>query len=85
MNGDLSGGEKQRLNLAKAVLSSPSLLILDEATNQQDLESTSKIKASLTNLKSDMAIFLVAHQSDVLDVADIIYRLDNGKIIKQKS
>jgi ATP-binding cassette subfamily B protein len=84
-NGDLSGGEKQRLNLAKAVLSSPSLLILDEATNQQDLESTSKIKASLTNLKSDMAIFLVAHQSDVLDVADIIYRLDNGKIIKQKS
>jgi ATP-binding cassette subfamily B protein/subfamily B ATP-binding cassette protein MsbA len=77
----LSGGEKQRIALARAILRDPSILILDEFTSAIDLESQSKIHQALMDFKRGRTTFLITHNLNTLEIADRIVVLENGHLI----
>lgn len=76
----LSGGEKQRLTMARALLRKPDLLILDESTSNLDSENEKKILNAINNLHGKTTIFIVAHRLSTIKNADIIYLIENGRI-----
>ena len=78
---DLSGGEKQRLQLAQALLQKPSVLILDEATSALDACTEAKIEYALKSL--DCTQIVIAHRLSTIRDADKIVVLDNGKIVQE--
>jgi ATP-binding cassette subfamily B protein/subfamily B ATP-binding cassette protein MsbA len=80
MAGKLSGGQKQRIALARAILRDPSVLILDEFTNQIDAESEALIHQTLRSFMRDRTTFMITHRLNTLEVADRIIVLDAGRI-----
>ena len=72
----ISGGERQRIALARALVRKPKILILDEATNAIDDENETKIKKSILELKGKMTIIIVAHRSGLVELADQIIQLN---------
>jgi ATP-binding cassette subfamily C protein len=77
----MSGGQKQRLALARALVRRPQLLILDEATAALDPTTEAEVCATLQELKGAMTILAIAHHGALVDVADHVYRVDNGRIV----
>ena len=75
----LSGGQVQRLSLARALVMNPKILILDEATAQLNSELEARIRHNLDTL--DMTIIEVTHRLDLIDGADQIVLLDRGRIV----
>ncbi len=80
MGSKISGGEKQRIAIARAFLKSPIIIILDEATSQIDSETESKIQKALEKLEKDRITFIIAHRLNTVLNADRIVLLDNGEI-----
>lgn len=81
--GGLSGGEKQRLALARALLGNPSFLILDEATSSLDTVSEMEIHKVIKNLRSEnIAVILIAHRLTTVMNCDKIFVMKDGKIIQ---
>ena len=81
--GGLSGGEKQRLALARALLGNPSLVILDEATSSLDTVSEKQIHKVLKNLKSqNVSVILIAHRLTTVETCDKIFVMEAGKIVQ---
>lgn len=78
----LSGGEKQRLALARALLRKPSLLILDEATSNLDSKNEKNILDSLERLHGNLTILIIAHRLSTIRNADIIYLIDQGILME---
>ena len=78
---NLSGGQKQRLAIARALLKNSKIILFDEATSALDNENQSKIKKAIDNLVENHTIIIVAHRLSTIIDADIIYLIDNGKII----
>ena len=78
--GRLSGGERQRIVLARALLRQPTLLLLDEATNQLDAETERQILVGLRSLPFRTTVVAVTHRESVLDAADQVVRLEAGRI-----
>ena len=78
----LSGGQKQRIILARNIILKPSVLILDEATSNLDLESETKILRSIKLLSKQMSIVMITHRRETTKIADFIYWVENGTIIK---
>lgn len=76
----LSGGEKQRIALARAILRDPRILILDEFTSQIDAESESKIHTALREFMRGRTTFVITHRLHTLEIADRIVVLDSGRI-----
>lgn len=76
----LSGGEVQRLAIARAILKNPPILILDEATSAVDTETEAKIQEALKYLIKDRTTFVIAHRLSTVVNADRIFVLDNGSI-----
>ncbi|HTP38556.1 MAG TPA: ABC transporter ATP-binding protein [Steroidobacteraceae bacterium] len=76
----LSGGQRQRLAIARALIHEPRLLILDEATSNLDPEAQQAIMETVAHLKSRMAILAVAHQEKMVNVADQVLRLTEGRL-----
>jgi ATP-binding cassette subfamily C protein len=74
----LSQGERQRLALARALLRRPRLLVLDEATNNLDAETESRVMQSLRQQRWGMTVLLAAHRQTTLRWADAIYVLEDG-------
>ncbi len=68
----LSGGQRQKISIARAILSNPEYLILDEPTASLDILSANEINATIHNLQGKMTIIIVAHQPDVINSADNI-------------
>ena len=78
---NLSGGQKQRLAIARALLKDSRIILFDEATSALDNENQSKIKQAIDNLVKDHTIIIVAHRLSTIIDADIIYLIDNGKVV----
>jgi ATP-binding cassette subfamily B protein len=78
-----SGGEKQRLSIARALLKNPPLLLLDEATSALDNHTERLVQEALENLRSDRTCFVIAHRLSTVQKADRICVLHHGKLIEQ--
>jgi subfamily B ATP-binding cassette protein MsbA len=79
----LSGGQCQRLSIARAILKNPQILILDEATSALDTESEKLVQNAINNLVQNRTTFIVAHRLSTIQHADKIVILEEGKIIEQ--
>jgi len=79
----LSGGQMQRICIARAILRDPAVLILDEATSQIDADSEAEINAALRELRAGRTTFVIAHRLSTVVDADTIVVMDGGRIIDQ--
>ena len=77
----LSGGEKQRLSIARAFLKKSKIILLDEATSSLDSETEDKIQQALGQLTLNKTTIVIAHRLSTILNSDKIYVVDNGKII----
>ena len=76
----LSGGEKQRIALARALMRKPDLIILDEATSALDADSEEAIAAALRGLAGQTTVIAIAHRGLLRDMADRVVTLENGRL-----
>ncbi|MHC4744774.1 MAG: ABC transporter ATP-binding protein, partial [Planctomycetota bacterium] len=79
----LSGGQLQRIVIARAILKNPAILIFDEATSQVDADSEAKIHKAIEEVMQDRTSFIIAHRFSTVISADVIVVMDQGKIIAQ--
>jgi subfamily B ATP-binding cassette protein MsbA len=77
----LSGGEKQRLSIARAMLKQSSIILLDEATSSLDSETESKIQDALNILTKNKTTIVIAHRLSTILNSNNIYVIDRGKIV----
>ena len=77
----LSGGEKQRLSIARAMLKNSKIILLDEATSSLDAETESKIQKAINLLTKDRTTLVIAHRLSTILNSDKIYVIDNGSVI----
>ena len=75
----LSGGQRQRIVIARALVNKPELLILDEATSALDPASELEIRKTVEGLRGKLTILAISHQTNMVEAADRVYRLENGK------
>ncbi|MEN8244260.1 MAG: ABC transporter ATP-binding protein [Thermodesulfobacteriota bacterium] len=85
LGGRLSGGEKQRICIARALLKDAPILILDEATSALDAESEKLVQKALENLMKGRTTFVIAHRLSTVDFAHRIIVLKGGEIVEQGS
>lgn len=77
----LSGGERQAVTLARAILSEPNILVLDEPTNMMDELSENAFKNKLKNIISDKTVIIITHKPSLLSLVDRLIVMEDGKII----
>jgi ABC-type multidrug transport system fused ATPase/permease subunit len=81
----MSGGQRQRLAIARALLADPRILILDEATSLVDTEAEQKIQAALENLTRGRTVFVIAHRLSTVRKANKIVVLEDGEVVEEDS
>ncbi len=83
--GKLSGGQRQRIAIARALVHKPKLLILDEATSGLDPASEAAVCDTLQQLRGELTILAISHQSALVKIADKAYRIQDGKILQTEN
>ena len=78
----LSGGEKQRISIARAMLKKSKIILLDEATSSLDAETENKIQQALSILIKDRTAVIIAHRLSTILNSDSIYVINNGKVVE---
>jgi ATP-binding cassette subfamily B protein len=82
---NISAGERQLVTIARAFLSDPSLLILDEATSSVDTRTELLLQQAMSNLRSDRTSFVIAHRLSTIRDADLILVMEEGRIVERGS
>lgn len=80
----LSGGQRQRIGIARALYTDPELLIFDEATSALDNETESAIMESINALHGKKTMVIIAHRLTTIEGCDMVYRVENGKIERER-
>ena len=83
--GNISAGEKQLITIARAFLSDPALLILDEATSSVDTRTELLVQQAMSALRQDRTSFVIAHRLSTIRDADLILVMEEGRIVEQGS
>lgn len=78
----ISGGQRQRLGIARAMFTQPLLLVLDEATSSLDGEAEANISAAIHSLRGATTVIMIAHRLSTVRNADTVVYLSGGKVIK---
>ena len=79
----LSGGQLQRIVIARAILKDPAILIFDEATSHVDADSEAKIHKAVEKIMKDRTSFIIAHRFSTVITADVIVVMNDGQIVAQ--
>jgi ATP-binding cassette subfamily B protein len=82
IGGSLSGGEKQRISIARAILKNAPIVILDEPTAALDTESEVAVQRAIDKLVEDKTVIVIAHRLSTIAGADTILVVDNGQIVE---
>ena len=80
---ELSGGQCQRIALARAILMQPVLLVLDEATSSLDTESERLIQAAIESIAETTTVIAIAHRLSTIARADYVYVIERGQVIEE--
>ncbi len=80
----VSGGQRQRLGIARALYRDPDILIFDEATSSLDNETESAIMESINALHGKKTMIIIAHRLQTIEKCDIVYKVENGKILRER-
>lgn len=79
----LSGGERQRIGIARALYNNPDVIFFDEATSALDNETEAAIMDSINSLKGHKTMIIIAHRLSTISNCDVLYRVQDGRIIKE--
>jgi ABC-type multidrug transport system fused ATPase/permease subunit len=81
-NGEkISGGERQRIGIARALYTNPKILVLDESTSSLDSQTEKKFADSIINLRNEVTVIIIAHRLSTLKSVDKIVYIDNGQVL----
>ena len=80
----ISGGQRQRIGIARALYNDPEVLILDEATSALDNDTEAAIMESINALHGKKTLVIIAHRLQTIEKCDMVYRVENGKINREK-
>ena len=81
----ISGGEKQRIGIARALYNNPEILIFDEATSALDVDNENKILDEIYEGIGNKTLIVISHRNNTVKYCDLIYVMEQGKIIDQGS
>ena len=79
----ISGGQRQRLGIARALYKNPEVLLFDEATSALDNKTEKEIMQSINKLKGSKTMIIIAHRLTTIEDCDVVYKVEKGRIIKQ--
>ncbi len=80
----LSGGQRQRIGIARALYDDPEILILDEATSALDNDTEAAIMEAINRLHGKKTLIIIAHRLQTIENCEVVYRVENGKVIKER-
>lgn len=80
----LSGGQRQRIGIARALYNDPKILVLDEATSALDNETENAVMEAIDGLHGRKTMIVIAHRLSTIKNCDIVYRVEDGKVIKNE-
>ena len=80
----LSGGQRQRIGIARALYDDPEILILDEATSALDNDTEAAIMEAINRLHGKKTLIIIAHRLQTIENCEVVYRVENAKVIKER-